>query len=67
MGVIPVAFAVVPSGKPGLFYSVKLRNVVAERVEHLVPGNDKVTSGAFACQRAVRAMQITSAKRKMGG
>jgi hypothetical protein len=58
---------VVPSGRPGFYHAVKLTNVVAEKVQHLVPGKNCETTLGYATQRAVRDMEITSAKRGFGG
>lgn len=62
---IPVAYAIVPDGK-GKFYAVRLRGVVAESIEQLVPGADMVTQRSFALHRCLRTMQIDCAKRKLG-
>ncbi len=66
IGVIPVAYAVVSSGKPGEFYAVRLHGVMAEHVEHLVPGAAKATKRAFALQRVLRIMQIDCVKKLFG-
>jgi hypothetical protein len=55
--VIPVAFAIIESDQPGMYYSLKLTNVVAESMEQLYPGAGNRTVGAFALQRAQRAFQ----------
>lgn len=66
IGVIPVAYAVVASGKPGEFYAVRLHGVMAEHVEHLVPGATKATKRMFALQRVLRFMQIDCVKKMFG-
>lgn len=57
LGVIPVAFAILESDKPGMYYALKLENVVAERATQLYPGAGNVTVGSMALARAMRAFQ----------
>jgi len=66
VGVIPVAYAIVSAGSPGEFYAVRLHGVMAEHVEHLVPGATKATKRAFALQRVMRFMQIDCVKKLFG-
>lgn len=66
VGEILYAYAVVSSGVPGQFHAVRLRGVMAESVEHLVPGKDRVTQRSFALARCMRTMQIDCIKRKFG-
>lgn len=63
---VSVAYAIVPSGKPGAYHAVKLTGVMAEAVEHLVPGKEKTTQRGYALQRVLRAMQTDCARGKLG-
>lgn len=58
---IDAAYAVVPAGG-GLFRAVRLRGVIAEHVDELVPSIK--TQRAFAMQRALRTMEIEGRKLK---
>ena len=64
---IPHAYALVPHpDKPGMYYSVHLEGVTAERLEHLEL-NSKASAAPMGMLRIEAAMQRRHFEKKWGG
>jgi hypothetical protein len=63
-GEILHAYALVESkSRPGLYYALHLKGVIAEDVEHLTP-NGNTTSGAYGSERMIAAIGVRTIKKK---